>query len=136
MLAEHVDVPLDFDSVMKVNSRLGTACVVVVDDRTCPIGMLENMERFFARESCGFCTPCRDGLPWTAKLLRAFEEGHAVHADIARLALHTKFLGPGFTYCALAPGAMSPLESGLTYFRDEFERHIAEGGCPYRRDAA
>jgi NADH-quinone oxidoreductase subunit F len=98
--------------------------------------MLENLERFFARESCGLCTPCREGLPWTVKVLRAFEEGHAEETDIARLALHAKFLGPGFTYCALAPGAMSPLESGLIYFKDEFERHIADRGCRYRREAA
>jgi NADH-quinone oxidoreductase subunit F len=94
--------------------------------------MLHNLERFFAQESCGWCTPCRDGLPWTAQILQAIEAGEGQRADLQRLELHTKFLGPGQTFCALAPGAMEPLQSGLKYFRGDFEKHIDEKRCPWR----
>jgi NADH-quinone oxidoreductase subunit F len=89
------------------------------------------MERFFARESCGWCTPCREGLPWTARLLDALEAGQGRPGDLERLEHHIRFLGMGFTFCALAPGAMEPLQSALKYFREDFERHIREGRCPY-----
>jgi NADH-quinone oxidoreductase subunit F len=131
LLPEHLDVPLDFEAVQKVGSRLGTGTLIVLDDRTCPVGMVHNLEKFFAQESCGWCTPCRDGLPWTARILQALEEGQGISRDLDRLALHTKLLGPGHTYCALAPGAMEPLQSALKYFRDDFERHIEEKRCPY-----
>jgi NADH-quinone oxidoreductase subunit F len=129
----HLDIPLDFAGVQQAGSRLGTGTMVVLDDRTCPVGFLENLERFFARESCGWCTPCREGLPWTAKVLRAMEDGDGRPGDLERLEHHTRFLGMGFTFCALAPGAMEPLQSGLKYFRDDFERHVRERRCPYRR---
>jgi NADH-quinone oxidoreductase subunit F len=132
LVEEHLDVKMDFASVAKVGSRLGTGTMIVLDDQTCPVGMLQNLEHFFAQESCGWCTPCRDGLPWTAKILRALEEGQGELRDVERLALHTKLLGPGRTFCPLAPGAMEPLQSGLKYFREDFERHIREKGCPWR----
>ncbi|HEV2248513.1 MAG TPA: NADH-quinone oxidoreductase subunit NuoF [Terriglobia bacterium] len=129
---EHLDVQMDFEAVQKAGSRMGTGTMVVLDDRTCPVGMVQNLERFFAHESCGWCTPCRDGLPWTARLLQAIEEGQGQPHDLERLALHTKFLGPGMTFCALAPGAMEPLASALKMFREDFERHIREKHCPWR----
>jgi NADH-quinone oxidoreductase subunit F len=132
LLPQHLDLPLDFIEPDKVGSRLGTGTIVVLDDRTCPVGMVHNLERFFARESCGWCTPCREGLPWVAKLLHAMEAGQAEAGDLDILDLHTHFLGPGFTYCALAPGAMEPLASALKYFRDDFQRHITERRCPWR----
>ncbi len=132
ILAEHLDTPLDFDSLPKVGSRLGTGTLLVVDDRTCPIGLLVNLEQFFAQESCGWCTPCRDGLPWVARLLHAIEDGQGQLRDLDQLQRHTRLLGPGHTFCALAPGAMEPLHSGLKYFRDDFERHIREKRCPWR----
>ncbi len=132
ILPEHLDTPLDFESLPKVGSRLGTGTLLVVDDRTCPIGLLVNLERFFAQESCGWCTPCRDGLPWVARLLHAIEEGQGQLRDLDQLQKHTRLLGPGHTFCALAPGAMEPLQSGLKYFRDDFERHIREKRCPWR----
>ncbi len=132
LVPEHFDVKMDFDSVPKVGSRLGTGTMIVLDDKTCPVAMLQNLEKFFAQESCGWCTPCRDGLPWTARLLQAIDDGEGRPGDLDRLTLHTKFLGPGHTYCALAPGAMEPLQSALKYFRSDFERRIREKRCPWR----
>jgi NADH-quinone oxidoreductase subunit F len=132
LVEEHLDVKMDFGSVQRAGSRLGTGTMIVLDDQTCPVGLLHNVERFFARESCGWCTPCRDGLPWTEQILLALEQGRGEKDDLERLADHTKFLGPGFTFCALAPGAMEPLQSGLKYFREDFERHVRERRCPWR----
>jgi NADH-quinone oxidoreductase subunit F len=132
LLEEHLDVKMDFDSVQKAGSRLGTGTMIILDDQTCPVGMVQNLERFFAHESCGWCTPCRDGLPWTARLLQALEEGEGQPGDLQRLALHCRLLGPGHTFCAFAPGAVEPLQSGLKYFKEDFERHIREKRCPWR----
>jgi NADH-quinone oxidoreductase subunit F len=71
-------------------------------------------------------------LPWTERILRAIEDGRGEPGDLKRLHYHTEFLGPGFTFCALAPGAMEPLQSALKYFREDFERHIREKRCPWR----
>ncbi len=135
LVEEHLEVPLGFAAVAKAGSRLGTGTVVVLDDRTCPVGMVKNLEVFFARESCGWCTPCRDGLPWTAKLLGALERGEGEPGDLERLAKHCRLLGPGRTFCALAPGAVEPLQSALKWFRDDFERHVSERRCPYHGEA-
>lgn len=128
----HLDVPMDFDSVQAAGSRLGTGTMIILDDRTCPVGMVRNLEHFFAQESCGWCTPCRDGLPWVERILEDIEQGRGTWEDLDLLAMHTEFLGPGKTFCAHAPGAMEPLQSALKYFREDFERHIREGRCPYR----
>jgi NADH-quinone oxidoreductase subunit F len=130
---EHFDVKMDFDSVMKAGSRMGTGTMIVLDDKTCPIGALHNLEYFFARESCGWCTPCREGLPWAAKLLEAIENGQGEPDDLERLTMLGSNLWLGKTYCALAPGAMEPLRSGLKLFKDDFEQHIREKKCPYKR---
>ena len=135
LLPEHLDLPMDFASIQKAGSRLGTGTAIVLDDHTCPVGMVLSLERFFARESCGWCTPCRDGLPWVEKILIALEEGGSRMEDLDLLAKHCKWLGPGNTFCALAPGAVEPLQSGLKYFRDEFERHVTNGRCPYQEAA-
>ena len=89
LLEEHLDVKMDFDSVQKAGSRLGTGTMIVLDDQTCPVGMVHNLEQFFARESCGWCTPCRDGLPWMADILKAIEDGKGQPEDLDRLELHT-----------------------------------------------
>ena len=102
-----------------------------MDDKTCPVGFVENLEHFFAQESCGFCTPCREGLPWVEKLLSAIESGAGTSDDLKLLEYHTKYLGPGNTFCAFAPGAMEPLQSALKYFRNDFEKHIHEHRCTY-----
>jgi len=129
---QHLDVPMDFTEVQKAGSRMGTGTMIVLDSRTCPVGMLLNLEHFFAQESCGWCTPCWSGLGWVERILNAMEEGHGQPGDIDRLAFHTKFLAPGHTFCALAPGAAEPLQSALRYFREDFERHISEKGCPWK----
>lgn len=131
-LNEHLDEPMDFKSVSKNGSRLGTGTIIVLDDKTCPVGMVLSLERFFAQESCGWCTPCREGLPWTVKLLQAIENGNGKMEDLDVLSFHTDYMSPGNTFCALAPGAMEPLQSALKFFREDFERHIHEHKCPYK----
>ncbi len=132
IMPDQLDTPMDFDSMPKVGSRLGTGTMIVLDDKTCPIGMIQNLEHFFAQESCGWCTPCWSGLRWVDKILIAMEEGHGTEQDIEILEGHTRRLAPGHTFCALAPGAAEPLQSGLKYFRDIFEQHIHEHRCPWR----
>jgi NADH-quinone oxidoreductase subunit F len=132
VVADHLDVPMDFDSMEAAGSRLGTGTMIILDDRTCPVGMLLNLEHFFAQESCGWCTPCWSGLSWVEQILRDMEEGRGQPSDLERLASHTRLLGPGHTFCALAPGAAEPLQSGLKYFKDDFKRHIHEKRCPGR----
>jgi NADH-quinone oxidoreductase subunit F len=129
---EHLDVAMDFSSLPKVGSRLGTGTMIVLDDQTCPVGMLQNLQHFFAQESCGWCTPCREGLPWLDGLLRAMENGDGRPGDVEILERHTRLIAPGNTFCLLAPGAIEPLQSALKYFRADFERHIAEKRCPWR----
>ena len=132
LLPEHLDAKMDFASIEKIGSRFGTGTIVVLDDRTCPVGMVLNLMRFFARESCGWCTPCRDGLPWTVKALLAIESGRGEESDIDELAHHTRMIMDGYTACELAPGAMEPLRSALKYYSDDFRRHVHEKRCPWR----
>ncbi len=94
LVEEHLDVPMDFSSVSKVGSRMGTGTMIVMDDKTCPVAFIHNLIRFFANESCGWCTPCREGLPWVEKVLMKIEEGHGTEKDIDILKFHTKYLGP------------------------------------------
>jgi len=132
LVQEHLDVPMDFGSLEKAGSRLGTGTMIILDDRTCPVGMVRNLEEFFAQESCGWCTPCWAGLHWIADLLKEIEEGTGRPEDLERLEWHTRQLPLGSTYCALAPGAAEPLQSALKYFRDQFEQHIRQHRCPWR----
>jgi NADH-quinone oxidoreductase subunit F len=133
LVGEHLDLEMDFDSLPGAGSRMGTGIMIVLDDQTCPVGMVLNLQRFFARESCGWCTPCRDGLPWVVKILQAIDAGQGQPGDLERLASHTRFLGPGHTYCVLAPGAMEPLQSALKYFGADFEDHLRQKRCPWQR---
>lgn len=132
LIEEHMDTVLDFASTMKSGSRLGTGTLVVLDDKTCPVGFVHNLEKFFAHESCGWCTPCRDGLPWVEKVLYSIENGTGIERHMEILESHVGYLAPGHTYCALAPGAMEPLQSALKYFREDFMQHIHEKRCPWR----
>jgi len=132
LTTDHLDLAMDYDVIGKAGSRMGTGTMIILDDRSCPIGMVRNLSRFFAHESCGFCTPCRDGIPWIVQLLDRFEQGVATEKDLALLEEKARFIGGiGNTHCALAPGAMEPVTSALNYFREDFERHISEGGCRY-----
>ncbi|WP_347986066.1 NADH-quinone oxidoreductase subunit NuoF [Methylomonas sp. AM2-LC] len=124
LLPEHLDILMDYEAVAKAGSRMGTGAIIVLDDKTCPVQMVLNLEQFFAQESCGWCTPCRDGLPWTVTLLKDIICGLGRQEDLDTLTALTHQLGPGNTFCALAPGAMEPLQSALKYFRADFERYI------------
>lgn len=132
LVEEHLDLAMDYDVIGKAGSRLGTGTMIVLDDKTCPVGMVKNLIEFFAQESCGFCTPCRDGLPWSAQVLGDIEVGKGVAADLVTLKDQIRYIGAiGNTHCALAPGAMEPLQSAMRYFADDFQRHVDGGSCPY-----
>jgi NADH-quinone oxidoreductase subunit F len=128
-----LDVPLDFAHTKKAGSSLGTGAVIVLDDHACPVAAIGRHMRFYARESCGLCTPCRDGLPWVAKLLDTIEAGHGGRADLDMLHTHVALSGPsGRSYCDLNTGALTPLRSGLARFGDIFKAHL-QGSCPVGR---
>jgi NADH-quinone oxidoreductase subunit F len=126
LMPEHLDLAMDYDTISKAGSRMGTGLIMVIDHKQNMISVLRNLEEFFARESCGWCTPCRDGLPWGVKILRALERGEGRPEDIEQLSKLTRDLWIGKTFCAHAPGAMEPLMSALKYFRSEFEQGIAQ----------
>ncbi len=128
---DHLDVKMDFDSVQAAGSRMGTGTLVAIDEKTCIVGLVLNLVRFFARESCGWCTPCREGLPWVVKLLSAIEHGDGRPEDLEQLKHQIRFIAPGRTFCPLGPGAMDPLKSALHYFEEDFKRHIQEKKCPW-----
>lgn len=132
LVAEHLDLPMDFASIEKAGSRLGTGTMIVIDDRTCPVGAVLNLTRFFAQESCGWCTPCREGLSWCQETLKAIEAGEGRMEDLDLLEQHGRILAQGYSFCALATGAAEPIKSGLKHFRAEFERHVSEHRCPWR----
>ena len=132
LTTEHLDLAMDYNVIGAAGSRMGTGTMIILDDRTCPVGMVLNLIRFFAHESCGFCTPCRDGLPWSRQVLQDIEEGRGQPEDLETLSYQIKYIGAiGNTHCALAPGAMEPLQSALKYFYDDFKQHISSGRCPY-----
>lgn len=125
LLPEHLDLPLDYEAIAGAGSRLGTGTMIVLDDRTCPVQLVLNLQRFFAQESCGWCTPCRDGLPWVVSLLEDLLAGKGRPGDLERLESLSRLMGPGNTFCALAPGAAEPLQSALKHFRTDFEKYLS-----------
>ena len=122
LLPEHLDTPMDYDSIAKAGSRMGTGQMIVLDDQVELLGALKNLMHFFAQESCGWCTPCRDGLPWAEQMVGDLQLGRGRAEDIATLQQLTRWLGPGRTFCAHAPGAMEPLQSALKFFKPVFEQ--------------
>ncbi len=128
---EHWNVPMDFDAVAKAGSRLGTGGIVVFDQNTCMVAATLNLVRFYARESCGWCTPCREGLPYVVNLLEEIENGRGSEEYIAILRDHINLLK--YAFCALALGAMGPVEGLLKHFQDEVREHIAKGKCPFKK---
>ncbi|MBI2353714.1 MAG: NADH-quinone oxidoreductase subunit NuoF [Deltaproteobacteria bacterium] len=126
---EHWGVAMDFDPVARAGSRLGTGGIIVFDQTTCMVGATLNLIRFFARESCGWCTPCREGLPFVRHILERIENGRGKTDDIEILREHVRYLN--YAFCALAPGAMGPLEGLLRLFGDEVKEHIVRGKCPF-----
>ncbi|MDP6968786.1 MAG: NADH-ubiquinone oxidoreductase-F iron-sulfur binding region domain-containing protein, partial [Gammaproteobacteria bacterium] len=136
LTAEHVDLAMDYGTIQAAGSRMGTGTMIILDDQTCPVGMVLNLISFFAQESCGWCTPCRNGLPFIRQLLTDIEAGNGQAADLEQLLELCGYIGIGNTYCALAPGAAEPLQSALKYFRDDFIAHIEQGCCPYHAPAS
>ena len=127
---EHYDIEMDFDALSRIGHRLGTAAIIVFDHRTCLVAATVNLLQFFVRESCGWCTPCREGLPYILELLTRIERGEGKEAYIPQIRSMTNHLN--LAYCAFAPGAGSPVESLLTFFEDEVREHIRRGACPFR----
>jgi len=123
---------MDFDHMKKAGYGLGTATALLVDDSVCPVGLCLNLLRFFAQESCGWCTPCWAGLPWAVSVLNDIEEGRGRPEHLDLLAEQCWFMGEEMCFCDLAPSATKPLGTALKLFRDDFEQHIAEGRCGYR----
>jgi len=132
LTAEHLDLMMDFNPLEAVQSRLGTAGVTVFDEDTCMVAVTRNLNQFFARESCGWCTPCRDGLATISWLLDRIEFGQATIDDLAMLKDQVRNIS-GRSFCALAEGAMGPVEALLRLFEDEIIDHIKQGKCPFRR---
>lgn len=124
LLPEHLDAQMYAAGIGKVGTRMGTGLALAIDDSISMVSLLRNMEEFFARESCGWCTPCRDGLPWSVKILRALERGEGQAGDVETLLQLVGHLGPGKTFCAHAPGAVEPLGSAIKYFRSEFDAGV------------
>jgi NADH-quinone oxidoreductase subunit F len=127
--AGHLDVPLDFDTVAKAGSRLGTGGIVFFDESTCMVAATLNLIRFYARESCGWCTPCREGLPFVQEVLTRIEEGKGVVEDMDILREHVQYLN--YAFCAFAPGAMGPVDGLLRHFEEELREHIVKKKCPF-----
>jgi NADH-quinone oxidoreductase subunit F len=124
------DIEMDFEAMRKVGHRLGTGAVMVFDQKTCLVAATLNLIDFFARESCGWCTPCREGLPYIRDILKRIEAGEGKEEFVPMLERMSKHLWNA--YCAFAPGATSPVESLITYFGDEVEEHIKGKGCPFK----
>ena len=134
LTTEHLDLAMDYGTIGAAGSRMGTGTMILMDDSICPVDISRNLQHFFAQESCGFCTPCREGLPWIESLLTDIEEGRANDGDLERLEKNARLIGaPGNTFCLHATGAIEPLASALKYFREDFEAHIKNRACPYRR---
>jgi NADH-quinone oxidoreductase subunit F len=128
--AEAAEVNLDFDSMASKGTMLGSGAIVVMAEGTCMVRALMVLSRFYAHESCGQCTPCRDGCPWLAKIVRSFEEGKAALEDVDLLMSVSKNM-MGNTICPLADAAVMPVQSYVTKFKDEFIEHVKRGGCPF-----
>ncbi|MFI0352439.1 NADH-quinone oxidoreductase subunit NuoF [Actinomadura sp. 9N407] len=127
---EHLDVPLDFESVGAAGSMLGTRALQIFDETTCVVRAVLRWSEFYAHESCGKCTPCREGTYWYKQMLKRLEAGQGEEKDLDTLLdLSDNILGKSF--CALGDGATSPVVSSIKLFRDEYLRHFELGGCPF-----
>ena len=129
-----IDVSLEFDALKAAGTMAGSGGIIVFDESACMVRALRRIARFYAEESCGQCTPCREGAPWMEGVLDRIEAGEAQLADVARL---DQVAGSimGMTICALGDAAAMPVQSFVKKFRDEFERHVAERRCPFGEHA-
>lgn len=125
---KYYELQMDFESLRDVGNRLGTGAVMVFDHKTCLVAATLNLIEFFSRESCGWCTPCREGLPYVRDILERIEKGQGRETYIDMLERMSRHLWN--SYCAFAPGAMAPLESLLMHFGDEIRAHISQRKCP------
>lgn len=130
--ASECDVAMDYDSVAKIGSMLGSGGVVVMDEDTCMVKAMQRIMKFYQHESCGWCIPCREGTTWLKKLLDRFHEGGGVSGDINLMYDVSKNM-LGRTFCALGDAAAMPMMSFVEKFRDEFEAHLG-GACPFQHE--
>ncbi len=130
MSEKYYDLEMDFQTLKDHGFRLGTAAIMVFDQDTCLVEATLNLTEFFARESCGWCTPCREGFPYLRDLLWRIEHGKGEMEFVPLMKTMCKQLWN--SYCAFAPGGVGPIESLLAYFEDEVVRHITEKGCPFK----
>lgn len=127
---DHLDTPLDYEGVAAAGSMLGTKALQIFDETTCVVRAVLRWSEFYKHESCGKCTPCREGTLWMVQILRELEAGKGTEADLAKLLdICDNILGRAF--CALGDGATSPVTSSIKYFRDEYIAHVTQGGCPF-----
>ncbi|MFC9356905.1 NADH-quinone oxidoreductase subunit NuoF [Rhodococcus sp. NPDC057014] len=127
---EHLDVALDYEGVGAAGSMLGTKALQIFDETTCVVRAVLRWTEFYAHESCGKCTPCREGTYWLVQILERLERGEGTDADLQKLLdIADNILGKSF--CALGDGAASPIMSSVKYFRDEYLAHFEQGGCPF-----
>jgi NADH-quinone oxidoreductase subunit F len=132
---QHLDVPLDYEGVAAAGSMLGTKALQIFDETTCVVRAVLRWTEFYKHESCGKCTPCREGTCWLVQVLKDLEAGRGTEADLDKLLdLCDNIMGRSF--CALADGAASPIISSLKYFRQEYLDHLAAGSCPFDPMAA
>jgi NADH-quinone oxidoreductase subunit F len=127
---EDYDVEMDFEGLKKCRNRLGTGAIILFDQKTCLVAATLNLIEFFVRESCGWCTPCREALPLIRDLLWRIETGEGRDEFIPmlrRMSQHT-----WKSYCAFAPGATMPVTSLLDHFLEEVQEHISQKKCPYK----
>ena len=125
----HLDTPMDFESISAAGSLLGTGAVIVLDETDCVVDAALRFTQFYAHESCGKCTPCREGTWWLTKILHRMENGGGRLDDLTVL----QDIGDNMlfkNFCALGDGAVSPIHSSLKYFREEYVEHVKQGGCP------
>ncbi|NOZ01295.1 MAG: NADH-quinone oxidoreductase subunit NuoF [Deltaproteobacteria bacterium] len=130
LTADEIDISMDFSSLAAAGTMLGSGATIVFTEGTCPVAVLKRISQFYAHESCGQCTPCRSGTGWLSRIVDSIESGNGRAGD-CDLLLDAAGNISGNTICALGDAAAMPVTSFVTKFRDEFERHIAEGRCPY-----
>jgi NADH-quinone oxidoreductase subunit F len=135
LTGEHLDVPLDFEGIAEAGSMLGTRALQIFDETTCVVRAVLRWTEFYKHESCGKCTPCREGTWWLVQTLAKLEQGQGTDSDIDMLDdICDNIFGRSF--CALADGAVSPITSSIKYFREEYLAHLEQGGCPFDRTAS
>ncbi len=130
LTAEHLDVPLDYEGVGAAGSMLGTKALQIFDETTCVVRATLRWTEFYKHESCGKCTPCREGTWWLVQSLARLEKGQGTEADLEKILDQCDNI-LGRSFCALADGAVSPISSSIQYFRDEYIAHFEHGGCPF-----